>query len=181
MSSYSNSHRKKWDSHAILQLPHQPSKAARPSKTPNSKAEENYEHYLLRLQERNRYIQYSISHSIHMSFAVSYITRLLKQLRQKSSQQIELEKKEQGFALYLNGANFSQPRRTTANNHPPSTRRGRQDSHTSSTGSDSRKRTSKTAGTCMLLLYHCLQMFLQYVCCLTLICQTLSIPTIMNI
>ena len=31
--------------------------------------------------------------------------RLLRKLRQKDSHQIELEKREQGFSLYLNGAN----------------------------------------------------------------------------
>ena len=33
--------------------------------------------------------------------------RLLRKLRQKDNHQIELEKKEQGFSLYLNGANIS--------------------------------------------------------------------------
>jgi len=31
----------------------------------------------------------------------------LKKLRRKDNQQIELEKREQGFALYVNGANLS--------------------------------------------------------------------------
>ncbi|XP_022794557.1 protein KIAA0556-like [Stylophora pistillata] len=43
-----------------------------------------YEEYLLLLQQRNR---------------------LLKKLKEKNEQQIELEKKEQGFSLYVNGAN----------------------------------------------------------------------------
>lgn len=43
-----------------------------------------YEEYLLLLQQRNR---------------------LLKKLKKKNEQQIELEKKEQGFSIYVNGAN----------------------------------------------------------------------------
>ena len=31
--------------------------------------------------------------------------RLLKKLKKKDEQQIELEKKEQGFSIYVNGAN----------------------------------------------------------------------------
>jgi len=31
--------------------------------------------------------------------------RLLKKLKKKNEQQIELEKKEQGFSIYVNGAN----------------------------------------------------------------------------
>ena len=45
-----------------------------------------------------------------------------------------MEKREQGFALYLNGANLPAPK---ANKAPP-TRKGR--------GSEQRQRTSKTAG-----------------------------------
>ncbi|KAM7448574.1 hypothetical protein ABFA07_003481 [Porites harrisoni] len=44
----------------------------------------DYEEYLLLLQQRNR---------------------LLKKLKKKDEQQIELEKKEQGFSIYVNGAN----------------------------------------------------------------------------
>lgn len=43
-----------------------------------------YEEYLMLLQQRNR---------------------LLKELKKKDDQQIELEKKEQGFSIYVNGAN----------------------------------------------------------------------------
>ncbi|XP_078346621.1 katanin-interacting protein-like isoform X3 [Oculina patagonica] len=43
-----------------------------------------YEEYLLLLQQRNR---------------------LLKKLKKKNEQQIEMEKKEQGFSIYVNGAN----------------------------------------------------------------------------
>ncbi|CAH3164465.1 unnamed protein product, partial [Pocillopora meandrina] len=43
-----------------------------------------YEEYLLLLQQRNR---------------------LLKKLKEKNEQEIELEKKEQGFSIYVNGAN----------------------------------------------------------------------------
>ncbi|KAJ7390239.1 hypothetical protein OS493_026751 [Desmophyllum pertusum] len=43
-----------------------------------------YEEYLLLLQQRNR---------------------LLKKLKKKNDQQIEMEKKEQGFSIYVNGAN----------------------------------------------------------------------------
>jgi hypothetical protein len=43
-----------------------------------------YEEYLLQLQDRNR---------------------ILKKLRRKDEHQIELERKEQGFSVYLNGAN----------------------------------------------------------------------------
>ncbi|XP_048575764.1 katanin-interacting protein [Nematostella vectensis] len=43
-----------------------------------------YEEYLLLLQQRNR---------------------LLKRLKEKDEQQIEIEKKEQGFSIYVNGAN----------------------------------------------------------------------------
>ena len=77
----------------------------------------------------------------------------MKKLRQKNSHQIELEKKEQGFALYLNGANLSQTKRTTTSHHPPGTRRGRHDEQLSSTGTDSRKRTSKTAGTVQVYIH----------------------------
>ncbi|XP_006822222.1 protein KATNIP homolog, partial [Saccoglossus kowalevskii] len=47
-------------------------------------APSGYDDYLLLLQQRNR---------------------LMKKLTQKDDKQIELEKREQGFALYLNGAN----------------------------------------------------------------------------
>ncbi len=57
--------------------------------------------------------------------------RLLSKLRKKDSRQIELEKKEQGFSLYLNGANLSK------SNKAPPARKGRP---------KTRQRTSKTAG-----------------------------------
>ncbi|XP_025076001.1 protein KIAA0556 homolog isoform X2 [Pomacea canaliculata] len=47
-----------------------------------------YEEYLLLLQERNR---------------------LLTQLRQKNKQQVQLERKEKGFSIYVNGANIDLP------------------------------------------------------------------------
>lgn len=50
----------------------------------NNNAAEAYEEYLLLLQQRNR---------------------LLSKLKEKDEKQLELERKEQGFSLYLNGAN----------------------------------------------------------------------------
>ena len=68
--------------------------------------------------------------------------RLLKKLREKDARQIELEKREQGFALYLNGANLLR----TAN-HPqaPPTRKSRH-VDTDVCNQPERKRPSKTAG-----------------------------------
>lgn len=71
------------------------------------------------------------------------MNRLLKKLRQKDSHQVELEKKEQGFTLYLNGANLSSRR-------PPPTR-GHQSEFTGQVPSGRsdptrRIRPSKTAG-----------------------------------
>lgn len=40
---------------------------------------------------------------------LSTTSRLLRRLQQKDSHRIELEKREQGFALYLNGANVARP------------------------------------------------------------------------
>lgn len=98
-------------------------------------------------------MHYCIQHAFYCfhctNFVLFALHRLLKKLRQKSSHEIELEKKEQGFALYLNGANISQSKRTavyTSSHRPPGTRRGRQENNNSSTSLDSRKRTSKTAG-----------------------------------
>ena len=62
--------------------------------------------------------------------------RLLKKLREKDSHQIELEKREQGFALYLNGANLSRSKHNLQAQAPPTRKSKRSD----------RKRPSKTAG-----------------------------------
>ena len=70
--------------------------------------------------------------------------RLLKKLREKDSHQIELEKREQGFALYLNGANLSH---RSSRHHPqaPPTRKSKRTIADDGKQSD-RKRPSKTAG-----------------------------------
>lgn len=68
--------------------------------------------------------------------------RLLKKLREKDTRQIELEKLEQGFALYLNGANLS---RTVNRPQAPPTRKSRRvDSDVCN--QPERRRPSKTAG-----------------------------------
>ena len=36
---------------------------------------------------------------------ILYFKRLLKRLKAKGDEQVQLEKKEQGFSLYINGAN----------------------------------------------------------------------------
>ena len=66
---------------------------------------------------------------------VSVHSRLLKKLRQKDSQQVELEQKEQGFSLYLNGANTSRTRPLRARHPLPTLPTTQQHS-----------RTAKTAG-----------------------------------
>lgn len=86
------------------------------------------------------------------------LVRLLKKLRQKDSHQLELEKKEQGFALYLNGANLTnryQPPPTSRSVHRSSQRVDPADmsepissSHSDPTVST---RPSKTAGTYNML------------------------------
>ena len=40
-----------------------------------------------------------------MFFYFSLFARILKKLKEKDEKQLDLEKKEQGFSLYLNGAN----------------------------------------------------------------------------
>ena len=42
---------------------------------------------------------------IQLVFTKHFFLRLLKELKKKDDQQIELEKKEQGFSIYVNGAN----------------------------------------------------------------------------
>ena len=43
--------------------------------------------------------------SFFSSLYFSHVIRLLKKLKAKDKKQKELEKREQGFSLYLNGAN----------------------------------------------------------------------------
>ncbi|XP_070580044.1 protein KATNIP homolog isoform X2 [Ptychodera flava] len=62
-----------------------------------------YDEYLFLLQQKNR---------------------LIKKLQQKDEKQIEIEKREQGFALYLNGANTgSRAQPQTSRNYPSKTPR----------------------------------------------------------
>lgn len=42
---------------------------------------------------------------LKLIFPKHFFLRLLKELKKKDDQQIELEKKEQGFSIYVNGAN----------------------------------------------------------------------------
>ena len=46
-----------------------------------------------------------VSQQSYSSFFSAFPHRLLKKLKKKNEQQIELEKKEQGFSIYVNGAN----------------------------------------------------------------------------
>lgn len=61
---------------------------------------------------QNTYIQALSHYSLAVSSDVNHDhvliilpCRLLKKLKKKNEQQIELEKKEQGFSIYVNGAN----------------------------------------------------------------------------
>ena len=82
-----------------------------------------------------------------MNLVLSYC-RLLKKLREKDARQIELEKKEQGFALYLNGANLSQRRGRPHPQAPPTSRKSRHP-----TSDHQQARPSKTAGRIKLKIY----------------------------
>lgn len=81
-------------------------------------------------------------HYMSIDLILSYC-RLLKKLREKDAHQIELEKREQGFALYLNGANLSQTRP-----HPqaPPSRKSRHPASDINHQQANQKRPSKTAG-----------------------------------
>lgn len=92
--SSSGRHRRKWNVLPVdLEVPKEVVAAVKEEVSPQ------YEHYLLLLQQRNR---------------------MLRKLKTKSSQEIALERKEQGFTLYINGANAAfTPGRVAP--QPPST------------------------------------------------------------
>ena len=50
------------------------------------------------------YLSY-LSFSCDIVVLFTFLCRLLKKLKKKNDQQIEMEKKEQGFSIYVNGAN----------------------------------------------------------------------------
>ena len=69
---------------------------------------------------------------------VANVCRLLKKLSQKGEKEVELERKEQGFSLYLNGANTAPP--------PPPHRRLQSQSAATQQQLPSQNRASGTAG-----------------------------------
>ena len=77
--------------------------------------------------------------------------RILKELRKKDSHQVELEKREQGFSLYLNGANLSHHHRHDSQAHHQVTQKVTTDISEPVPSSDpdhtKRVRPSRTAGT----------------------------------
>ena len=122
---------------------------------------QEYDHHLMMLQERNRYVSESVVGVLRLippppsppSPNLSTLSplpslpslpsppsppRLLRRLQRKSSLEVELEKREQGFALYLNGANISRRHRNQAQ---PSTK-----DKEHRTKPRERKRNSRTAG-----------------------------------
>ncbi|KAK7112200.1 hypothetical protein V1264_011687 [Littorina saxatilis] len=91
MDGHRSKHRRKWDQE-------KPSREM-PVDAPAVKEEilPQYEEYLVLLQERNR---------------------LLKRLRRKDRKQIQVERKEKGFSIYVNGANSDLPTEAVAHSRP---------------------------------------------------------------
>ena len=74
--------------------------------------------------------------------------RLLKKLQKKDSRQVEMEKREQGFSLYLNGANLSHRQTSHVYHHASQKPVGNISEPVPSSEPDTKERTrpSRTAG-----------------------------------
>ena len=63
---------------------------------------DDYDMYLMKLSDRNRYVCVYICGCV-----IIFLFRKLKHLRQKNPEQVSLEKREAGFSIYINGEHSS--------------------------------------------------------------------------